>query len=57
MTFAKPCKYNCGKKLEWRQENNEQKGKYYEEGTNIWHSYPRCKVLLEDQGKEVTFDR
>jgi len=56
MAFAKPCRYNCGKKIEWRQANDEQKGKYFEAGTNIYHSFNRCKQLLQEQGQEVIFD-
>lgn len=56
MTITKPCRYGCGAQLEWRQTNEETKGKFYETGTNIWHSFPRCKELLTKQGKEATFD-
>lgn len=56
MTYVKPCRYGCGKKLEWRQENDETKGRFYETNSDIFHSYKRCKELLEEQGKVVTFD-
>lgn len=52
----KLCRYGCGKQLEWRQANNETNGKFYEVGTSTWHSYPRCKSLLKQQGQEVIFD-
>lgn len=48
----KACKYGCGTEIEWDNES----GKFVEVGTKTWHSYPRCKKILERQGREVPFD-
>ena len=48
MTESKPCKYGCGKNIEWK---GKQGGKgstgFFEVDTDIEHTYQRCRELKQ----------
>lgn len=49
--LTKPCRYGCGKELEWDNDARQ----WIEVGTKTHHSYPRCRKILQEKGQDVLF--